>query len=54
MPNQIIITLNCCIGSIQLKLSDFFTGKQDFETILQDRLKPVNNTQNINQKLYRH
>jgi len=28
--------------------------KNDFETILQDRLKPVKNTRNINQKLYLH
>ncbi|MDO9045171.1 MAG: hypothetical protein Q7U35_07685, partial [Methanobacteriaceae archaeon] len=54
MLNQSIPTLNCCIDSIQLKLSDFFTGKQDFETILKDRLKPVNNARNINQKLYLH
>jgi transposase-like protein len=54
MRNQILTTLNCNIDSIQLKLSDFFTGKNDFETILNDRLKPVKNTQNINQKLYLH
>lgn len=54
MTSEITPTLNCFIDSIQLKLSDFFTGKHDFETILKDRLKPVKNTQNINQKLYLH
>lgn len=54
MTNEKIPTLKFNIDSIQLKLSDFFTGKNDFETILQDRLKPVKNTRNINQKLYLH
>ncbi len=54
MTSEIKPTLNCCIDSIQLKLSDFFTGKHDFETILKDRLKPTENTRNINQKLYLH
>ncbi|MDP3623156.1 MAG: transposase family protein, partial [Methanobacteriaceae archaeon] len=54
MQNQIIPTLNFSIDSIQLKLSDFFTGKHDFETILKDRLKPNYNARNINQKLYLH
>ena len=54
MQNQIIPTLKFNIDSIQLKLSDFFTGKQNFETILKDRLKPTYNARNINQKLYLH
>ncbi|MDP3034776.1 MAG: hypothetical protein Q8M97_06645, partial [Methanobacteriaceae archaeon] len=54
MQNQIIPTLKFTIDSIQLKLSDFFTGKHDFETILKDRLKPNYNARNINQKLYLH
>ena len=54
MQNQIIPTLKFSIDSIQLKLSDFFTGKHDFETILKDRLKPNYNARNINQKLYLH
>ena len=54
MTNEKTSTLNCCIDSIQLILSDFFTEKHDFETILKDRLKPVKHTRNINQKLYLH
>ncbi len=54
MTSEKIPTLKFNIDSIQLKLSDFFTEKHDFETILNDRLKPVKNTQNINQKLYLH
>ena len=54
MTNEIKPTLNCCIDSIQLKLSDFFTGKQNFETILKDRLNPHKNIRNVNQKLYLH
>ena len=54
MTSEKIPTLNFNIDSIQLKLSDFFTGKHDFETILKDRLKPVKSTRNINQKLYLH
>ncbi|MCK9151942.1 ISNCY family transposase [Methanobacterium alcaliphilum] len=54
MTSEITPTLNCCIDSIQLKLSDFFTGKHDFETILKNRLKPAKTHRNINQKLYLH
>ncbi|MDP3486278.1 MAG: hypothetical protein Q8S06_12315 [Methanobacteriaceae archaeon] len=54
MRNQIKPTLKFSIDSIQLKLSDFFTGKHDFETILKDRLKPNYTARNINQKLYLH
>ncbi|MDZ4172838.1 MAG: hypothetical protein U1C19_11815 [Methanobacteriaceae archaeon] len=54
MTSEITPTVNWCIDSTQLKLSDFFTGKHDFETILKDSLKPVQKAQNINQKLYLH
>lgn len=51
MRNQTISTLNCCIGSIQLKLYDFRMEKLDVEKILAERFKQLKIPKNVNDKL---
>ncbi|MCK9150794.1 hypothetical protein MXE27_02390, partial [Methanobacterium alcaliphilum] len=51
MQNQITSTLNSCIGSIQLKLSDFGFEKIEFQKILKTRFTNTKNPRNVNKNL---
>jgi transposase-like protein len=51
MISEIIPTLKCCIGSIQLKLYDCGMEKISFERILKEKLKPPETPRNVNNNL---
>jgi transposase-like protein len=51
MTNEIITTLSCCIGSMQLKLSDFGLKKPSFEKILTEKFQSPQNRLNVNKNL---
>ncbi len=51
MTNVIVPTLSSCIGSIQLKLSDFGLEKPNFENVLVERFQNSETPRNVNHAL---